>query len=397
MRNGIPPQSQLLLPLLEELRDRGGCARPGELYDRIAERLGISADARTMTQHAKNGKPINLYERQIRWTRQTAVCKELIAGPERGLWELTDKARTSLRNARRGTIVTVFETERGVALWACAEDAVGVIDRESVDLLLVSPPYPILRPREYGAIDERTWLDTMLRLCERWRALLTPTGSMVLNVGTTWRSGMPAVSTYIHRFVVDMHDELGLHLCQDLYWYSPSKLPTPLEWLGVRRVRLKSSVEQLLWFSADPANTKADNRRVLVPYSPSGRRSMREERDGKRPSGISFGPNSFARDNGGSIAPNLVIAANAASNDAYHRALRAASEKAHPATMPMAVAEFAIAFLTERDDLVYDPMAGSLTTAKAAEKLERRWIASERSLTYLRGGARRFPDARILA
>ena len=43
--------------------------------------------------------------------------------------------------------------------------------------------------------------------------------------------------------------------------------------------------------------------------------------------------------------------------------------------------------------LVCDPFAGSLTTAAVAERLQRRWIAIEQSLTYLRGGVGRFePD-----
>jgi hypothetical protein len=33
--------------------------------------------------------------------------------------------------------------------------------------------------------------------------------------------------------------EYGFHLCQEHYWWNPAKLPTPAEWVNVRRVRVK--------------------------------------------------------------------------------------------------------------------------------------------------------------
>ena len=42
---------------------------------------------------------------------------------------------------------------------------------------------------------------------------------------------------------VRLEDALGLHLCQRLDWHSPSKLPAPMEWVSVCRIRVKPSVE----------------------------------------------------------------------------------------------------------------------------------------------------------
>jgi site-specific DNA-methyltransferase (cytosine-N4-specific) len=49
-----------------------------------------------------------------------------------------------------------------------------------------------------------------------------------------------------------------------------------------------------------------------------------------------------------------------------------------------------IRFLTEENHIVWDPFAGSGVTAAVAERLGRRWIINERSLTYLQGAALRF-------
>ena len=49
-----------------------------------------------------------------------------------------------------------------------------------------------------------------------------------------------------------------------------------------------------------------------------------------------------------------------------------------------------IRLLTEENHIVWDPFAGSGVTAQVAERLGRRWIINERSLTYLQGAALRF-------
>jgi site-specific DNA-methyltransferase (cytosine-N4-specific) len=110
----------------------------------------------------------------------------------------------------------------------------------------------------------------------------------------------------------------------------------------------------------------------------------------KRPSGHVLKPGAFAVDNGGSIPHNLIIAPNTESNTLYQTRCREQGIPIHPARFPKALPTFFIQFLTEPGNLVFDPLAGSATTAEAAEELGRRWIINERSLTYLRGAALRF-------
>jgi DNA modification methylase len=54
----------------------------------------------------------------------------------------------------------------------------------------------------------------------------------------------------------------------------------------------------------------------------------------------------------------------------------------HPARFPVALPEFFINLLTQPGQLVFDPFAGTGTTAVAAEKLGRRWLATELDQTY---------------
>ena len=51
--------------------------------------------------------------------------------------------------------------------------------------------------------------------------------------------------------------------------------------------------------------------------------------------------------------------------------------KVHPARFPAELPRFFIQFLTEPENLVLDPFAGSNTTGFVSEELNRRWIGLE--------------------
>lgn len=389
----MKPRAQLVLPLLAELEAAGGKAAPAEIYERLAARVGVAGEDRK-SERRYGGKRSRLWDRDVRWARQLAVLRGLVASPGRGVWQLTGEGRTALRLASPGAVVLVFEAAGGAALWATAEAAASAIEPGSVDLIFTSPPYPIATARSYGGIAPDEWIDWMAHLAGLWAGLLSPAGSLMVNMGYTYARGEPVQSLYPERFALRMVDELGWHLADRLFWHNPNKLPSPMPWVAVDRVRCKPSVEPVYWF-ARTTRPQADNRAVLVPYAARtraielGRKQVRA----KRASGYGFGPGSFARDNGGAIPPNLIVASNAASQAAWRRKARAGGESAHPAPFPVALPERAILLTTRPGDLVYDPLAGSGTTAEAAARHGRRWITSERALDYVRGSALRFDES----
>jgi DNA modification methylase len=69
--------------------------------------------------------------------------------------------------------------------------------------------------------------------------------------------------------------------------------------------------------------------------------------------------------------------------------------KIHPARYPAELPRFFINFLTEPDDLVLDPFAGSNTTGYVAESLNRRWVSMEINADYVEDSRLRFsvPEA----
>ena len=58
--------------------------------------------------------------------------------------------------------------------------------------------------------------------------------------------------------------------------------------------------------------------------------------------------------------------------------------------MPRAIPEFFIKLLTDENDLVVDPFAGSNTTGFIAEKLKRQWLSIEIEEKYIEGSRGRF-------
>jgi DNA modification methylase len=387
-------QSMLAFPLLAALDRAGGAARPRDVYEDVADRLEVPEEVRRETRSCADGRVYNRFQQQVRWTRQTLKMQGLIVDGGRGKWELADPAYKKLGRVRRGTAVLVYSTDLGVALWAHAEDAAAHIEPGSVNLVFTSPVYPIGKARAYGGMDVPAWLDWMGRLTRLWRELIADDGWLVVNLGDVYVSGAPVLSPYIERFTLHCLDEVGLHLAGRHYWHSPNKMPSPIPWVAKQRVRVKASVEHILMFSRS-ANPKADNRRVLEPYSPASfdwwARCKKQAR--VRPSGYDIHDEAFAPTGAGAIPGNLIVAAGVGGGDAYSRRCRAAGLPAHPARFPEALPERVILLCTDEGDTVYDPMAGSNMTGAVAERLGRRWISSEPMQAYVRGSALRFDAA----
>lgn len=385
----LPSQNQLLLPLLETLKENGGSLPPKDAIRAVAQKLDLPEEITSLRGNVPGAGEINLLGRRIRWTRQTAVSKGLIkASTPRNLWELSDSGK--LQNAQPGIVITIFETPMGKALWAQAEAALGTIENDSLQLILTSPPYPLVRKKEYQREDTQNYLSWLTSLAEGWLGKLKDDGSLVLNLSDCWNKKEPTLNLYQERLLLELVDKIGYHLIQRLYWHSPSKIPSS-HWVTIKKYRLNNSVEHLFWLGKSP-EPKTHIERVLKPYGASMRRSLAAggDRRTERPSSHGGTQNGFGLDRGGSIPFTLQSWTHAASQGGYFSFCRNNNLPIHPARFPKELPEFCVNLLSDPGDTVYDPFSGSGTTAATCEKLERKWIASERSLSYLQGSLGRF-------
>ena len=268
-------------------------------------------------------------------------------------------------------------------------EILGGLPASSVDLIVTSPPFALVRKKDYGNADADRYLDWFRPFAEQFARVLKDSGSLVIDIGGSWNRGSPTRSLYHFKLVVMLVEEIGLHLAQEMFWWNPSKLPTPAEWVTVRRVRVKDAVNTVWWLAKTPW-PKADNRRVLQPYSEAMKTLLRNGyRPKTRPSGHDISQN-FAKNNGASIPPNLLALPNTESNSRYLRYCDEQGIAPHPARFPADLPEYFVRMLTDENDFVLDPFAGSCVTGEVCERLSRRWMCGELEEAYLEGALGRF-------
>lgn len=285
----------------------------------------------------------------------------------------------------------IYTTKIGEAYCADSLKVLPEIAPASVDLVVTSPPYGLHFKKEYGNVDQEKYVEWFLPFAHEIKRVLKPAGSFVLNIGGSWTPSSPTRSLYPFKLLIALCDEVHFNLAQEFFWYNPAKLPAPAEWVNVRRIRVKDSVEYIFWLSTSKF-PKANNTKVLQPYSKDMNRLIKRGiTKTKRPSGHNI-TEKFSRDVGGAIPGNLIQCGNNESNSNYIKRCKQLGRKIHPARFPSALPEFFITFLTDPGDSVLDPFAGSNTTGAVAEELGRRWIAVEKDRNYVENSRLRFSD-----
>ncbi len=290
-----------------------------------------------------------------------------------------------------------YKTGLGFAVCGDSRDLLAKLEDNSVNLVITSPPFALQRQKEYGNVDQSAYIDWLTGFARLVREKLRKDGSFVVDLGGSYMKGTPARSLYNFRTLIRFCDDVGFFLAEDFYWFNPSKLPSPIEWVNKRKMRAKDAVNTIWWFSKTEW-PKADISKVLTAYSPRMKKLLSDPesfyKPKVRPSGhdISAG---FAKDNGGAIPSNLLQISNTESNGQYTKWCKAVGTEMHPARFPEALPEFFIRLLTDPGDLVVDIFAGSNTTGCVAERLGRHWRSFEERLDYVAASVFRLLPANL--
>ena len=275
--------------------------------------------------------------------------------------------------------------------------------RNKVNLLITSPPFPLNNKKKYGNLQGEAYLEWFRNLAPLFSELLTDDGSIVIEIGNSWESKRPVQSLLHLESLLEFvrHPEASLNLIQEFIVYNPSKLPSPAQWVTVNRIRTVDSYTHV-WWMAKSDFPKANNAKVLRPYS-KGMKKLLEKQEynpGKRPSEHKISEKGFLKDHKGSIPHNLIefeqidskrevrlphnvlSIANTSSNDYFLNECRKKGIMPHPARMSEKLIAFFLDFLTEENDLVFDPFAGSNTTGFVSQLKKRRWLSIEAKEDY---------------
>jgi DNA modification methylase len=289
----------------------------------------------------------------------------------------------------RPRIEPAYTTPWGSAYQGDALDFLRTLPASSAALVFTSPPFALRRQKAYGNVPADEYVEWFWPFAEQIHRIMKPDGSFVFDLGGAWNRGSGTRSLFPYELILRLSKLF--FLAQEFYWFNPSRLPTPAEWVTIKRTRVKDAVNTLWWLSKTET-PQADNRRVLRPYSRSMQRLLRDGyKPAQRPSQHEISKH-FRKDNGGAIPPNLLTIPNTRSHDAYFHRCREAGLPIHPARFPLAVPEFFIRFLTRERQLVVDPFAGSNVTGRVAETLQRRWISVDINADYVMGSRFRFDN-----
>jgi site-specific DNA-methyltransferase (cytosine-N4-specific) len=264
-----------------------------------------------------------------------------------------------------------------------------------IDLILTSPPFPLVRPKKYGNLDGSEYLEWIGGISRYLKKLLSPNGSIVLEIGNAWIKGVPEMSVLPLKSLMYFLEEGDYKLCQQFIWNNIAKLPSPAQWVNVKRIRVKDAFTNI-WWMANDYYPEADNRKILKEYSSSMKKLLKDKKynAGSRPSEHVIGIKSFFSDNSGAIPSNVLSLANTSSEEEYIKYCQSINVAPHPARMPSELVEFFIKFLTKENGLILDPFGGSNTTGLVAEKNNRRWISIDREEKYILGSEGRFSSTK---
>lgn len=371
-----------------------------ELYREVQTRLSISdSEFSKKEKFGSDAVAHNKLKHRIRWFQQTLKAMNVIERLSNGrsLWRHCRKNKAGLSEAREGAHLVAFSTDLGVAIFG---NSMTILpgNTEPVHLCVTSPPYPLRNQRDYAAAfkSDGDYIDFIVEAIRPIARQLVDGGSVVLNIGQDiFNPGQPSRSLYPERLLLALCEKLDLFLMDRVPWVNLSKAPSPTYWACRKRIHLLAGHEMIFWLTNNPDAVRSCNQRVLQPHSERHSTLMKkggEMRTATYGDGAhTLKPGAFSNVTQGAIPKNVIIRGHAcADTRRFHQEAKRLGLPPHGAMFPTAIPDFFIRFLTEENELVVDPFAGSVKTGLAAQRLSRRWMCFDSILEWLRISATGF-------
>ena len=242
----------------------------------------------------------------------------------------------------------------------------GQVGRESVNLIVTSPPYADQRKNNYGSIHPDQYVAWFLPRAQVLQECLTPDGSFVLNIKEKALNGER--HTYVIELILALRQQ-GWRWVDEYCWHKKNCYP------GKWPNRFRDSWERLLHFTRHK-RFKMRQEAVMVPMGDWTSQRLRNLSDTDRTRDLSQAANGF-----GKKVSNWVGRKMAYPTNVLHMATEC-GYKGHPAAFPLALPDWFIRLFTDPGDTVLDPFAGSGSTLVAAARLDRQSIGIDTSSEY---------------
>jgi site-specific DNA-methyltransferase (adenine-specific) len=247
-------------------------------------------------------------------------------------------------------------------------DVLDALEPETVQLIVTSPPYADQRRHQYGAIDPDEYVDWFLPRAAKFKRVLTPTGTFILNIKEKVVDGQRHL--YVFDLVSALVRQQGWLFTEEYMWHK--KNSSPGKWPN----RFRDGWEHLFQFNAQRA-FDMHQREVRVPIGnwAKGRLTHLSEKDKTRdPSGTGSG---FAKN-----VSNWVGRGEVYPDNVLHLSSEVGNKR-HSAAFPVALPTFFVKLFSRPDELVLDPFCGSGTTGEAAVSLGRRFLGIDTKAEFV--------------
>lgn len=254
--------------------------------------------------------------------------------------------------------------------------------QKSVDLLLTSPPYFILRKYQNGDPNQlgheetaQEYCDDVAKIIGEMVPTLKNTANIMINIGETYDDGLGYGIPQLLKQSIEKNTTL---IYKDtLIWSKPNPKPQ-----NENILRPINNVEYILWFVVDPKMAKY---KMLtypvegkVPHLSRGAKDV--DKDGKV-----WGKNLSISKPYGKIYTHLkeqeiekIIQCSVGKNQDVYKIC----SEGHPAIMSSMLPVIPILMTTDEGDSVFDPFSGSSVVGRMTLLLNRRALSAELSKRY---------------
>lgn len=241
------------------------------------------------------------------------------------------------------------------------------LEKNSVSLIITSPPYADQRTNTYGGIKPDKYVEWFMPIAKELKRVLKDDGTFVLNIKERVANGER--HTYVLELIQALREQ-GWLWTEEFIWHKKNSHP------GKWPNRFRDSWERLLQFNLDRKFVMYQDA-VMVPVGDWSKTRLKNlsETDKRRDNsrvGSGFGKNISNWVGRDMVYPSNVL----------HLAPEAGN-KSHSAVFPESLPEWFIKLFTKEGDLVLDPFVGSGTTSVVAKRLKRNSVGIDLMPEYI--------------